>query len=171
MFQNTFRYFILYLCLATTILAQDNLPSRSDIQIEIQSDSLIRDNSPQEITLLIDANNAANLDALLINIDQIESLWTVMSAEVEGESLWLKNSESNAGRDDVLAWKYNDNSLHLAPFGSQLTSQLKVVVRLNLLKPGTIQAGSGKEITLLADINGERYRCLPVGNRPVVSFR
>ncbi len=155
------------------LMAQDTLPTLSAIQYQIQTDSLSRTNIPQDLSLTITAGSVGNRNNLILNIDNVSAFWTVVSANLNNQTLWLINSQTPSERENVLAWNYNkeEKSLYLYPTENQLSSDLNLVVRLNLLKANEINNKSATTVNLIADVGNIRYQCVPTGAGNGISFR
>jgi len=153
--------------------AQDTLPALAAIQYQIQTDSLSRTSSPQDITVSVFAGSVSDLSDLSLSIDDVSAYWTVVSANLGDQTLWLINAQVPSEKQNVLAWQFDqkDNSLYFYPREDQLSSDLTLVVRLNLLRPNRIVRRISTTINLLADIGNVRYQCVATGSGNTISFR
>ena len=161
------------LLLLPGLWAQDNLPTLSAIQYQIQTDSVSRTSSPQDITVTVSAGSVNDLSDLILGIDEVSAFWTVVSANLNDQTLWLINSPAPSEKQNVLAWRFDqeENSLYLYPRDDQLSSDLTLIVRLNLLRPNRIASQSSTTINMLADVGNVRYQCVTTGSGNTISFR
>jgi hypothetical protein len=153
--------------------AQDNLPIYSAVQYEIQADSLMKTNEPQEILISISAASAGGMDAYEVKIYDLKVHWTVISASFNDEPLWLVNSDSKSDKENVLAWKYNpeENLLSLYPSDWQSGYDLDVTVRMSILQPGLVKKSYSKNIALEANLGGIKYQCFQSGSGSNMTFK
>ena len=159
--------------LLVSLGAQDNLPTYSAVQYEIQADSLMKTNQPQEMLISISAASSGNLDAYEIKIYDLKVHWTVISASFNDEPLWLVNSDSKSDNMNVLAWNYDpeENILRLHPSDWQSGYNLNVTVRLSILQPALVKKSDSKNIALEADLGGVRYQCSQNGSGGEMTFK
>jgi hypothetical protein len=156
-----------------SLFAQDNLPLTSAVQYEVQADSLLRSNQPQDLTLIITCNSAAGLDAYEIKIHGLNVMWTLVSANLNNEQLWLVNADERSGRANVLAWEYDSEQalLRLFPNAWAAGHQLEVTVRASILQPALLKKTSSKLIALEVDMGGQKYRCETSGTGGDMTFK
>ena len=102
-----------------------------------------------------------------------EVLWTVVSAEMNAQQLWLIMNEGKADRENILAWYYDreEGELRFFPPPGVTNFDLNMVLRVNLLRSHIIQKKSEKEVALLAQSGGDLSRCATRGNGNIVSFK
>jgi hypothetical protein len=153
--------------------AQDSLPQRSDIIYEVSADTLQRNNSPQDITLSINNGATENIDTFILSLRDTEVLWTVVSAQMNQQPLWLIMKEGAAERNDILAWQYDreEKMLRLYPPAVGVSYDLDLVLKLNLLRSNQIKKLSGREVLLVTESGGELSRCSLEGSGNQVTFR
>ena len=103
--------------------AQQTIPLRSDILFNVQLDSLERTKNSQEIILSIIKNTSDPVQSFILNIDQTDMAWNVISAELNGEPLWLVLSDTKKAKDNVISWRYDktDHTLRFYPGNWQST--------------------------------------------------
>ncbi len=173
MFKQAIFIFFLTICMIVQTAAQEALPLRSDITFEVLTDSLQRNNSPQDLTLSVSSSAGEGIDYFTIKMNGTEVLWTVVSAEMDAQQLWLIMNEGKADRENILAWKYDqeEGTLRFYPPQGVTIFDLTMVLRANLLKSHIIQKKSEKEVVLLAQSGGDLSRCTSRGNGNKVSFK
>ena len=153
--------------------AQENLPTYSAVEYEIQPDSLFKSNEPQDILISIFSSSSGGLDAYELKIYDLKVMWTIVSAKLNDESIWLVNDDSKSDRDNVLAWKYDSeqNLLRLYPSEWQSGYDLELMVRLNILQPGLVKKNDTKSIALEVNIGDAKYQCSPRGTGSDMTFK
>ena len=153
--------------------AQNSAPIRSDISYEVSADSLLRNNSPQDLNLSITCGSSEDIETYLLSLSETEALWTVVSAELNGQPLWLIMNEGKAERNDILAWQYDqvENLLRLYPPPGINNYELNMVLRINLLRSNTIKKTSEKEVALEAQSRGVLTRCTTKGAGNRIAFK
>ncbi len=156
-----------------SLYAQDNLPTYSAVQYEVQADSLLKTNEPQDLLISITCNASGGLDTYELKIYDLKVLWTIVSATLNNEPIWLVNTDSKSDKENVLAWKY-DSQLHvlrLYPFEWQSGYELELMIRLSILQPGLVAKSDSKSIVLEADLGGRKYQCSPRGSGSDMTFK
>jgi hypothetical protein len=153
--------------------AQNQIPERSDILFEISGDSLLRNNNPQDLNLSITCSSAEQVEAYILKLDEVEVLWTIVSAELNDSPLWLIMNESKSERSDILAWYYDqeDKSLSFYPPQASTNYNLNIMLRINLLKSSRIQKKMGKKISLETQTARGLERCSTNGTGNMITFR
>ena len=153
--------------------AQNTVPVRSDISYEVSADSLLRNNSPQDLKLSLTCGSADDIDAYVLRLSDGEALWTVVSAELNGQPLWLIMNEGKPERSDVLAWQYDQTEkiLRLYPPPGNNNYDLNLVLQVNLLRSNTIKKMSIKEVALETESSGSLSRCSNKGIGNKVAFK
>ncbi len=149
--------------------AQNPVSTRTDISYEVSADSLIRNNSPQDLNLSITCESGEDIDAYVLILAGTEALWTVVSAELNDQPLWLIMDEGKAERNDILAWQYDqvEKVLRFYPPPGSNNYDLNMVLQINLLRSNSIQKKSVREVALEAQSAGGLSRCstIDAGNR------
>jgi hypothetical protein len=155
-----------------SLYAQENLPTYSAVEYEIQADSLIKSNQPQDMLISI-SSSSGGLDAYELKIYDLKVLWTLVSAKLNDEPIWLVNDDLKSDRENVLAWEYDSeqNLLRLYPADWQSGYELELMVRLSILQPGLVKKNDAKSIALEADIGGTKYKCSSRGTGSDMTFK
>jgi len=153
--------------------AQDNLPVYSSVEYEVQADSLLKTNEPQQISISLSSNSSTGIDAYELKIYDLKILWTIVSASLNAEPIWLINADSKSDQENVLAWNYNSeqNLLRLYPSDWQAGYDLELIVRLSILQPGLIMKSDLKNISLETELGGVKYKCIPRGSGDNITFK
>ena len=169
------RIFIILVIVLSLISlnAQDNLPVFSDVQYELQADSLLKTNQPQEITISISCNSPGELDAYEIKIYDLRVLWTIVSARIDGEPLWLVNMNSRSEKENVLAWYYDreENLVRLHPSNLSSAYTLEVTIQASILQPALLTDSESRLVRVEANLDGQKYRCTPAGSGGEMRFK
>ena len=100
-------------------------------------------------------------------------LWTLVSARLNNESIWLVNADSKSERENVLAWNYDaeQSLLRLYPSDWQSGYDLELTVRVSILQPGLVKKSDTRSIALEADLGGTKYHCSPSGSGSDMTFK
>jgi hypothetical protein len=156
-----------------SLSAQDNLPVYSSVQYEVQADSLLKTNEPQTISISISSNSSTGIDAYELKINSLKVLWTIVSANLNSEPIWLINEDTNPDKENVLAWNYDpeENLLRVYPSDWQAGYDLELITRMSLLQPGLIDRSDSKNLSLETELGGVKYRCLPRGSGDNLTFK
>ena len=172
MFKRIFIILSIFL-LQISVYAQENLPTYSAVEYEIQADSLLISNEQQDMLLSISSSSSGGLDAYELKIYDLKVLWTLVSAKLNDEAIWLFNAGSKSDRENVLAWEYDSeqNLLRVYPSAWQSGYDLELMVRLSILQPGLVKKNDAKSIALEADIGGTKYQCSPRGTGSDMTFK
>ena len=170
------KYALIVLLVTTLTMiagAQEILPSLSDIQYEIQADSLSRANTSQDVFISITCASINEVSNYVLKIEEAAALLTVVSAEINNESIWLINDKSKSDRDNVLAWYYypEENVLRLYPSDWQTSYTLDLVVRINLLKPSAIVKKARSSVNLQIESETGNFQCATTGRGNRIAFR
>jgi len=153
--------------------AQDNLPVYSSVEYEIQADSLLKTNEPQQISISISSTSSAGIDAYELKINSLKVFWTIVSANLNTEPIWLINADTKPDKENVLAWNYDpeENLLRLYPSDWQRGYDLQLIVRMSILQPGLIEKSDSKNLSLETELGGVKYKCLPRGSGDNITFK
>ena len=156
-----------------SLYAQDNLPTYSAVQYEVQADSLFRSNEPQEVIISISSSSSPGPEAYELKIYDLKTLWTLVSAKLNNEAIWLVNADSKSDNQNVLSWNYDQelSLLRLYPPDWPSEYELEVTVRLSILEPGLVKKSNAKSLALEADLGGARFQCSPRGSGGDMSFK
>jgi len=159
--------------LQISVYAQENLPTYSAVEYEIQADSLLKSNEQQDMLISISSSSSGGLDAFELKIYDLKVMWTIVSAKLDNEEIWLVNSGAKSERENVLAWEYDSdqNLLRIFPSDWQSGYDLELMVRLNILQPGLVKKNDTKSIALEVDIAGTKYQCSPRGTGSDMTFK
>ena len=161
------------LLLLVSLNAQDNLPVYSAVQYRILTDSLSKSNEPQDMLISITNSSPGTVVAYELKIYDLKVLWTIVSAKLNDEDLWLVNRDSNPENENVLSWNYDSgkNLLRIYPPERQAGYDLEIMLRLSILQPGLITKSDSKNVSLEADLSGVTYTCLPRESGDLIKFK
>ena len=99
--------------------------------------------------------------------------WSLISALLNGESLWLLQSDSASDNDRVLAWNSNKNESNflLYPSDWQTIFTLDLEIQINLMNISSLTIDSQDQIILDAIYNGITYECITSGRGNTIIFK
>ena len=162
------RFLITFLILMIypfLLIAQDTKPTTSALTFEVLSTSLQMSKEPQNIRIIISCNGSQDIESLTLKMTQIKALWSVVSAKLNNQPLWLIKSENMSNKDDVLAWNLSaqDSELILFPNEWSTPYVMELEIQLNLNDPKISQKEASTNITMEASMAGESYHCSPTG--------
>jgi hypothetical protein len=173
MFKQVSIFLSVLVVLISSGHAQDLLPARTDIVYEISADSLSLNNVPQDLNLSITCGSPDLINAYILRLDETAVLWTLVSAELDNQPLWLIMNDNNSERSDILAWQYDplEKVLRFYPPKIGIHYDLKMALKICLLQPGPIQKKSSKEVALEALTTNGITRCATKGSGNRVVFK
>jgi len=173
MFKQVSIFLWLVVFLISSGRGQDLLPARTDIVYEISADSLSLNNVPQDLNLSITCGSSDVINAYILRLDETAVLWTIVSAELNNQPLWLIMNENNSERSDILAWQYDplEKVLRFYPPKISTNYDIKIALRICLLQAGHIQKKSSKEVALEALTTNGIARCTTKGPGNRVVFK
>lgn len=156
-----------------SLFAQDNLPVYSAVQYEVRADSLLKTNQPQDVTISISCNSSGGLDAYEIKIYDLKVLWTLVSAKLNDEAIWLVNAKSKSENEKVVAWHYDkdQNLLRFYPVDWQSGYSLELTVRASILQPALLENNDSKIVSLETDVGGQKYQCSTIRSGGDMTFK
>ena len=161
------------LLLLVSLNAQDNLPVYSAVQYRILTDSLYKSNEPQDMLIAVTNSSPGSVEAYELRIYDLKVFWTIVSARLNGEDLWLVNRDLNSEDVNVVSWNYDSdkNLLRIYPPARQAGYELELMIRMSILQPGLITKSDSKNISLEADLGGVTYSCLPGDSGDHINFK
>jgi hypothetical protein len=160
-----FRHLHYILLILVTLIVhsegQNPIATRLDISYNVAADSLFRKNNPQNLNLSIACGSSEVIDVYRVTMSDTEVLWTVVSAELNGQPLWLIMNNGQSPRNNILAWDYDEEQkmLRFYPPPESNTYNLDLHLQINLLHSGSIQKKSTREVILEAQAAGNLTRC------------
>ena len=140
----------------------------ANIQYEILSGSLIVGNSPYIIQVAFNIETSQEITFIQMKFDSLSARMHLISAERNGESIWLLRSGERAANDKVLAWKYDDENkqLNLYPNTWQAPYRLVLDIQITPLQEGIIS----DNLRASVQINNSLLSCQPSGRGNVFSL-
>lgn len=147
------------------LFAQDTKPTTSSLTFEVLNTSLKMSKEPQNINILINCDGSQNIEAVTLKITQIKAVWSVVSAKLNDQSLWLIKSEDGGNKSNVLAWNLNtqDSELILFPNEWSTPYTMELEIQLNLDDIKNSQNEVPTTIIMEAIMAGISYQCSPTG--------
>ncbi len=156
----------------SVVFGQDQLPVTNQINIEVLSPSITISKQPQNMTIRIGANDAASLDFIALQLDSTQAVWTVLSARVDGQELWLVQSDVRPDKDNLMAWRYDSETQLLRIYPGQWPAgfELDLEVQLNLVNLRTAGEKISDRVVALASISSVVSRCSESGRGGLISL-
>ena len=156
-----------------SLYAQDTLPVNSAMQYEVQADSLLKSNQPQNLQIIISCNSSAGLNFYEIKINGLKVLWTLVSAKLNEQPVWLVNSNTRTDNNKVLAWYYDSEQslLRLYPAEWEATYVLDLTVSASILQPAKLSKSDSKLVSLEADLGGQKFTCVTTESGGEMTFK
>lgn len=113
---NKLHLFILSIILPLLLSAQENLPVTQDVQVEVLTSELQISSKAQTVRMEITCNSASPGQLLTLDLKDVKGVMLPVSAERDGDALWLIQSPDANTNDIVLAWDTVDETmLQLSP--------------------------------------------------------
>ena len=160
-------------CFISILPAQQNKPTTSDISIEVITETIQITNKPQIILIRITCSSITDLQYLSMKYTNSSANWSLISALLNGESLWLLQSDSASDNDKVLAWNSNKNESNflLYPSDWQTIFTLDLEIQINLMNISSLTIDSQDQIILDAIYNCITYECITSGRGNTIIFK
>ena len=155
------------------IYAQNSNRKTSDIQINVNTESLEKSIQPQELLVEINKNIQVTPGFMSIGIENIESGLTLVSAKLNNEDLWLINSTASSTNEKVVAWNYDKENSRLViyPYSWNSPYILDLNIQVNLKNISSIEDNTSTSIVLTSEISGRLFDALPTGRGNEIQIR
>lgn len=165
MVKRTAIIIILFASFPLFLLAQTDRPITYDLTIEVLNETLKSNKDPQNIIVIINCNSAQDLQALTLKMNKMKSVWSVISAKINEQTLWLIKADVSASNDKVLAWNHKTESseLKLYPSAWQVPYVLELEIQLNLNDTNGSLKESTETLIMEATVSGTSYQCATEG--------
>ena len=136
-----FRRYALFIIAFFTcqIMAQENIPVTDNVQIEVQTPSLMKNSKSQRVIVNIACNTWTTGQEMHLKLSDADGIPVPISMTRNNEPLWMIQSEKANDNTAVMSWQVTeDNILVLfpgnwsTPFDLSLEMQLSLVDIINL---------------------------------------
>ena len=156
----------------SVVYGQNQLPVTSEVTIEVLSPSLTISKQPQNMTIRIGANSIGSLEFIAIQLDSTQAVWTVLSARVDGQELWLVQSDARPDKDNLMGWQYNSEMQMLQIYPGQWPAgfQLELEVQLNLINTRAAGERTSDRVIAMASTGTILSRCSESGQGGLISL-
>jgi hypothetical protein len=123
-----------FILLISLIFPQQELPVITEIKYQILSDTLKITTQPQIISVTIINESNEKITALKLGCEKLNMYWTLIQASLNGENLWLVQSEFSPVQKNILAWKYDQANHQLILYQENFSdpTNLELKIQLNL---------------------------------------
>ena len=154
-------YWALIFFFAPILLAQEIKPVISNVKYQIVTESLVLANYPQDLEIEINKEINENIQSLILGIPDLNAELYVVSAQLNGEQIWLIRSDNAARNAKVLAWNYNakTSQLSLYPPDWRTNYRLEITLTIHLIKGTVDNITKIKKVIAEAEIQGRKYLC------------
>ncbi len=165
--------FIAFLLLSTVLFAQQENLVTSAIKFEVVSESLQITEKPQTVSVKITCGSGDFGKFFNLRIAKTDAVWSLISARLNGDSLWLIQSNSAPSQNEVLSWETekSKSQLILYPAAWQSAYVLDLEIQINLEQSSNIVKDTDEMILLGANLPSGSYECSPAGRGNRISFK
>jgi hypothetical protein len=165
MVKKTAITFIFIVTFPFFLLAQTERPTTYDLTIEVLNEALKSNKDPQIISAIIQCGSAQDLQVLTLKMNNLKSVWSVISAKLNEQALWLIKSDVSANNEKVLAWNHETGSseLKLYPSVWQVPYVLELEIQINVTNTNRSLKEQSETLNMEATISGVSYRCAADG--------
>ncbi|MCK5032341.1 MAG: hypothetical protein KAS18_01875 [Calditrichia bacterium] len=155
------------------LYAQNINRKTSDLQINVNTESLEKSIQPQELLVEINKNIQVTPGFMSIVIENLESGLTLVSAKLNNEDLWLINSTASSTNEKVVAWNYDkeNSSLIIYPYNWNSPYILDLNIQVNLKNISSIDSNTSTAIILATELGGSLFEALPTGRGNNIQIR
>ncbi len=159
-------FIIIILIVPLFLQAQTSYPQTSDIRFDVNTESLELTNKPQELAITIDKLNQEKPGSIKIDFEKIESVFTLISARLNGEELWLIKTNTSATNPKVLAWNFDKTDLKLVLYPSNWASpySIELLIQVNIKNSSSMKDIESDIVNLKCELASGTFEALPSGN-------
>lgn len=165
--------FIAFLLFSTVLFAQEENLVTSEINFEVVSESLQITKKPQTVSVRITCGSGEFVQFFNLRFAETDAVWSLISARLNGDSLWLIQSNSAPSQNKVLSWETEKgkSQLILYPAAWQSDYVLDLEIQINLEKTSDIVKDTDDTILLGANLPSGSYECSPAGRGNIISVK
>jgi hypothetical protein len=165
--------FFVFLIGFQLITAQNSNRKTSDIQINVNTESIEKTIQPQELLVEINKNIQAKPGYMSIGIENIDMGLTLVGAKINNEELWLINSAISSTNEKVIAWDFDEENSRLViyPFNWNSPYLLDLKIQVNLKNLSSIDNNNNVTVILTSQLSNELVDALPTGNGNDIQIR
>ncbi len=164
--------FTAFLLFSTVLFAQQENLVISEINFEVVSESLQITKKHQTVSLRITCGSGEFVQFFNLRFAGTDPVLSLISARLNGDSLWLIQSNSAPSQNEVLAWEFENSKcqLILYPAAWQSTYVLDLEIQINLEHSSNIVKDTDETILLGANLPSGSYECSPAGRGNRISL-
>ena len=165
--------FFMFLITAITVTAQIVKPVNPNIIMEVLSESKNIDDEDQYIQVQISCQTFDVVNTIFLSFENTPARWTVVSAQLNDELLWLLKAGTKTTHDKVLAWDFDESmrELKLFPSNWQVPYVLDLQLQMNMNDRGKIQTQYQDKIIVEADLITGDFSASPTGRGDIITLR
>jgi hypothetical protein len=163
----------LLMLLISSLCGQDIKPVTTEIRYEVLDELIDVDQEEQALNIQVTSLTLTGIKYLSIGFEKIPARWSLISAELNGEKLWLVKADIHPGNDKVLAWDYSpgSNQIRLFPHTWQAPYVLDLQMQLNFESRVDSQETSDERVLVEAELSGTAFLATPTGRGDKINFR
>ena len=152
--------------------AQNANRKSTDIQINVNTESIEKTIQPQELLVEINKNIQAKPGYMSIGIENVDAGLTLVGAKLNNEELWLINSATSSTNEKVVAWDFEEENSRLViyPFNWNSPYLLDLKIQVNLKNLSSIENNNNVTVVLTSQLLNELVEALPTGNGNVIQI-
>jgi hypothetical protein len=168
------RFIFFTLIISVSMLsAQAIKPNNSNIKLEVLNEDINPDEKNQIIRLQLTCETPEEVKSYFIRFEKTPARWAVVSAELNGESLWLLKTNARVTNGKALAWDFENNTdqLRLFPFNWQTPYVLDLQLQSDIHNHSKENDYSEEKVVLEADLESDIYTASPTGRGNIITVR
>lgn len=166
-----------FLLFEITVLQAQNtvpvIPVNNDVTIEIISPNLQISNEPQLLQAKILVQTAQPLQYLDLKFDYTEANWSVIAASLNGNPIWLVQSDTTVNNPEVLGWMFNKENFTLRLFAVtwRVPYTLELELQINLTNLKSMENLILDQVQTRVQLPDNLYSCAASGRGVQVNFQ
>jgi hypothetical protein len=167
-----FGYVFLVLIVIGNSQSQQVKPVTADIALEVITQSLKLSQEPQRLVLKISCQSAQEIQCFDLKLTTVQAIWSVVSATLNDQSLWLIKSGMSVNQDKILAWDFSteDSKLSLFTHPWQVPYVLQLELQVNLKNINELSEDYADNLILESIMSGESFQCSTIGRGNRINF-
>ena len=170
MYRITIFFLIL---LIGSLPGQDIKPVTTDIRHEVLDELIDVDQEQQILNIQVTSLISSGVQYFAIGFKNFPARWSLISASLNGEILWLVKANVHPGNEKVLAWDYSPDSkqIRVYPHSWPAAYVLDLQMQLNFEDSFDTRENSDDIVLLEAELSGGAYLATPTGRGNKISLR
>jgi hypothetical protein len=140
----------------------------TNVQYEILTESLTIGEEPYIAQIELQVQSPQEIDFITMDFDSLTTPIHLVTAELNGELLWLLRSEEKAANDQVLTWRYNTEETRLRIYPGNWPVPYRLILAVQIVM--TQKEPIADILHLSVQMNNSMSPCQTVGRGNVIRF-